>query len=226
MGLREIKIGDVPFFFRPNTSDETILSVTFSQNPLEREYIFPNDIKDVNTIFDIGANIGVTAIVLNDLYPNAIIHAFEPEKENFEILLKNTQSKKNIICHNIGLSAMTCNMDLLKSDDPINFGGYSVHEIGSGGFSQQIKCVSMYDFLNKHGLTHADFIKIDCEGAENAILGDIDLSKTKWIEGEMHGFNEFKLLDHLSKNFELQFQKKFGQRMWHFRALNKNISLL
>ena len=37
----------------------------------------------IETIFDVGANIGITACELNDLFPKALIYAFEPVPDTF-----------------------------------------------------------------------------------------------------------------------------------------------
>ena len=61
----------------------------------KREYFFPEELKP-KVIFDIGGNIGITSIYLASLFPDAVIYTFEPLKENFEILQKNTSQIKNI----------------------------------------------------------------------------------------------------------------------------------
>jgi len=44
---------------------------------------------EVRTIFDIGANIGQTSAVYANLFPEAVIYAFEPFPDPFEQLGRN-----------------------------------------------------------------------------------------------------------------------------------------
>jgi FkbM family methyltransferase len=45
-----------------------------------------------NVIFDIGANVGATAIYFSMVYPKAQIKCYEPSPQNFEFLTRNTDS--------------------------------------------------------------------------------------------------------------------------------------
>jgi FkbM family methyltransferase len=58
---------------------------------------------EINTIIDIGANIGEFTLIFSELFPNAKIHAFEPLPECFAQLEKRTKSFKNIYVYNIAL---------------------------------------------------------------------------------------------------------------------------
>ena len=51
-------------------------------------------------ILDIGANIGVETLRFNKLFPNSKIICVEPELNNYKVLLKNIENKKNIISIN------------------------------------------------------------------------------------------------------------------------------
>ena len=42
----------------------------------------------IQTVFDVGANYGQTAIRFSKAFPSAIIHSFEPVESNFRILKK------------------------------------------------------------------------------------------------------------------------------------------
>jgi FkbM family methyltransferase len=59
----------------------------------------------VETIFDVGANIGQTSTELRKYFPDASIHAFEPIDSTFEILSKNICNDRKTILNNIALGA-------------------------------------------------------------------------------------------------------------------------
>jgi hypothetical protein len=48
------------------------------------------------------------------------------------------------------------------------------------------------------------------------------LSKVKWIVGELHGVDDYKLLDYLSEFFDIQMKKMLKNRLFIFNACNKD----
>ena len=88
-------------------SKEMFINGKFDLIKLERALKFLNQKKKINTIYDIGANIGVICIpaVKRGLIKNAF--AVEPEKKNFELLKLNislNHLEDKIISYNYALS--------------------------------------------------------------------------------------------------------------------------
>ncbi len=52
--------------------------------------------KEKLIIFDIGANVGQSAKVISQLFPNSSIHCFEPSKDSFLELEKN-MANRNVV---------------------------------------------------------------------------------------------------------------------------------
>lgn len=207
-----------PIIYRPGTSDETIInSVLVNQ----QEYLFPN-LANANVVFDIGANIGVTAIILSKIYPGAIIHAFEPDEQNFKLLCQNTSHLKNVARYEVAIDNYNGETTLFGSDDPANLGGYSTTKKpeSSAMLEKKVPVVRMAGLCLKFG--HPDVIKIDCEGAEFNILTDIpQIEKVLWISGELHNIRDFELLSKLCPTHEIQTARTFGSGCWHFQAANR-----
>lgn len=202
-----------PILYRPGTSDEAIIQSILIDR---QEYLFPAG--GFQKIFDIGANIGVVSVLLANLYPDAKIHAFEPVKENFDLLLQNTFHYPQIRCHAYGLGKETGMKRIYESAVKENLGGFSTEIIHGKG--QEIEIESVQEFCETVGTP--DLIKIDCEGAEYEILTHLpDIHNVKWISGELHGIRDYRLLDFLSGSFYLQFSKAFHQKNWHFQAIAK-----
>lgn len=208
-----------PILYRVGTSDESIIQTVFVER---KEYVFPPAF-DPKIIFDIGANIGVVSVILANLYPEAKIYAFEPERENYEILEKNVSSYPNVKTFEVGLGDRMCSRVLFKSDDSKNLGGFSTHIKGKGQVADDsITILKTSTLIERFGTP--DLIKIDCEGAEYEILNDVpEIEKVKWIAGELHGINDFHLLAMLNeKGFNLQLSGKHkDSKIWHFFAENK-----
>ncbi len=225
MGLSKVEIVGLPhpIYYREGTSDAAILNATFGPQEL-REYLFP--MFNPKIVLDIGANFGAVSVYLSKIYPEAKIHAFEPVKENFELLVKNTESYENISCWNFGLGARDSDTVIFSSDDPTNKGGFSQYVSGSNiNDYQKISIRTLKSFCDEMSINKIDVVKIDCEGAEYSILeGSQDLVKDiDWIAGELHGVDDFLLLDLLNRGFELAFKKDLGQRCYHFLAKNRKV---
>lgn len=223
MNLSSIQVEDRTIYFREGTSDTTILNANLyaGQENWKPEYMFPELPVQPDVIFDIGANIGITAILLSKKYPFSTIYSFEPEAENYSILLKNVEGIDRIKTFNFGLSNRDAKAALMKSAMEGNFGGYTMFDKGAGEIHQEIEIRAISDFMQSQGIEKIDLIKIDCEGAEYDILTSLDLTDVTWIEGECHGINDWKLLEYISKSHVLGLGKPLGQRNFNFHAFNK-----
>jgi FkbM family methyltransferase len=152
--------------------------------------IYKQDLKENPYIIDCGANIGMSVIYLKQLFPKAEIVAFEPDETNYGLLKKNVSS--------FGYSNVSLHKEAIWNENTIlNFSNESSMgskiETDTAANTIQVKAVRLKDFLNKE----VDFLKIDIEGAENAVLTDIadNLHFVKNMFLEYHGtFNQNKEL--------------------------------
>lgn len=117
-------------------------------------------------IFDIGANIGQSAIEYKKYYPKSVIHSFEPAHKTFQLLTKNTQKLSNINCHHLALSNHSCDGNLHTQGASVSF--YLTEEAGE--HTESVTVTTLDQFSAKQGITHIDFLKIDTEGADLAVL--------------------------------------------------------
>jgi len=53
--------------------------------------------RDVFNIIDMGAHIGLFGLWIKGKYPDAIVHCYEPDPENFELLQKNVKQSDGIV---------------------------------------------------------------------------------------------------------------------------------
>jgi hypothetical protein len=60
-------------------------------------------VDDVQTIVDVGANVGASAVYLPRLYPHATIHSCEPAPPGYALLRENTWHLPNVFVWQIGL---------------------------------------------------------------------------------------------------------------------------
>jgi FkbM family methyltransferase len=170
-----------PVYLRGDSSDILV----FEQVLLYQEY----NVKYADTpltIFDCGANIGLAAIYFKNRFPNAKIVCIEPEKENFEMLLRNTIGYSDIHCYNNAIWNKTTN--LVIEPHPLGNWAFMVKET-NGKEDHSIKATTIEVLMKELEIEQIDVLKIDIEGSEKELFElnyDYWLSKTKMIIIELH----------------------------------------
>lgn len=224
-----IRWQDMALYFRPGSSDPWAIYDHLMKPRWKDEYAPPREFAmprdDVRTVLDIGANIGITALYFSLLYPNARIYAFEPSPDNFTVLQKNAANCSRIRVFNFGLGSENASLELYASDNPLNFGGYSLHATGSDTSRKtSIAVRAVADVLRELDLDRIDVVKVDTEGAEWDILTAFPgeaLERVQLIVGELHGNRDFALLEYLSRWFDIGLRKNARNRLFNFQALAK-----
>jgi FkbM family methyltransferase len=131
-------------------------------------------------IVDAGAYIGLSSAFFAMRHPEAQIIAIEPSEANFELLLRNTASFKNI--HAIHGALWTHSGSLTLVDPGSGAWGFRVeepepagaenHQIGAGDSARAIAAVTMPDVIRQFGLDRIDLLKLDIEGGEKEVFAD------------------------------------------------------
>ncbi|MBC7695272.1 MAG: FkbM family methyltransferase [Burkholderiales bacterium] len=135
--------------------------------PKDSEIIY-RLVKDGDTIFDIGANIGWYSIHLARKLNKSKIYAFEPIPATFNQLEQNINLNKceNIIPNNIALTDRKQRLSFYYS--PKNTVASSSRNIMENADAALVECDAntIDEFISEHKITSLDFIKCDVEGAE------------------------------------------------------------
>ncbi len=168
---------------------------------LKNSYSFHSDKKDP-LIIDCGANIGLSALYFKSLYPESRIIAFEPSPSAFELLNKNISFNKlkGIRTFDIALSDKKESSPFYYNDIPGSLNG-STKKFYQG--SNQI--MIQKDLLSSYIDQEIDFLKIDVEGSEWEIIGDLIesgmINKIRHIKVEYHHLvhSKNKCSDFISK---------------------------
>lgn len=215
--------------YRPGTSDPGLIYDILLKRGAKAEYSLPRDARldpaSVKVVLDIGANIGVAAAYFAHAFPNAVVHAFEPEPGNLSLLRANASSTSRIRVHGFALGAQDGELTLFHCDSDTNLGGFSSREIGtdpSRGIRVPVRHAGRA--LAELGVTRVDVIKIDTEGAEWDILTSLDpglLGAVRLVMGELHGHRDFALLDYLQPHFHIAVHKGLRNRLFKFCAVNR-----
>ena len=183
------------------------------------EYNLPRRI-DPKSILDAGSQIGLATLFFSEYFPKARIVCCEPSTDNLEILRLNTAHLPNVTVLHCALGRRTAAGNILQ---PVasDYANVKVVENDSGS-------VPIYDYkelLKVSGVPSFDLIKIDIEGSEYAFISSMDdeeLARRKWIVGEVHGVDEWLLLDRLAKHFVIDIRKTMGDRPSKFHACNRS----
>lgn len=129
----------------------------------DKTYLFDTDKKSPR-IIDCGANIGLSTIHFKLTHPCARITAFEPDPDICEILKKNLRAFDFTDVEVLCKAAWTDGNGVSF----INSGGVGGRIDSSGKKSELTASVRLRNLLQEP----VDFLKIDIEGAEYAVLKD------------------------------------------------------
>tara|TARA_R100000935_G_scaffold58846_1_gene98511 strand:+ start:3646 stop:4410 length:765 start_codon:yes stop_codon:yes gene_type:complete len=178
-----VKIKDYKnwIYLRNNTSDVTVFYQVF----LEKSYAH-NYQTDARAILDCGANIGLSSVFYANKFPNAKILAIEPQKLNYDILLKNTSGYNNIQGIYGGIWNKKTNL-IIKN----NMSASWEFEVIEANYSsvESIPAYSLPDLMIEHNFKKIDILKIDIEGSEKELFQSNYkswLSNTKILLIELH----------------------------------------
>ncbi len=139
-------------------------------------------------IFDIGAHIGSFSV--NAAKEGATVYAFEPNKDNYAILLENIKINNlegKVIPSNIAITNKEGNATLQVSS--INYGGHSINMSTGEEETTNITTDTLAHCIEKFSLQKIDLIKIDIEGSEYTIFEHVSketLDMITEIIGEYH----------------------------------------
>ena len=131
-----------------------------------------NWVKQSNLFIDVGANYGYYSLLAASANPKITIYAFEPVKENYDILNKNFEynkiQKNRYKCYKKAVSYEKGEVDFYKSEASDNC---SVLPHPCSGTLEKIKVptISLDDVLKNNKAKHI-FIKQDTDGNELSIL--------------------------------------------------------
>ena len=149
------------FFLRGATSDSWV----FDMNIIREEYKVFMPIASPKTILDAGANIGTASRFFSNQFPDAKIIAIEPDSENYEILIKNTQNNKNIQCLKGGLWSSDTKLSIVNDNE----WKYAIR-VKEDVLEGKINAFSIHGVMKMQGWDFIDILKLDIEGSEVEIL--------------------------------------------------------
>jgi FkbM family methyltransferase len=192
---------------------------TFKESVFGEDYIrgFPRRVLrdlDKPNVVDVGANAGYFSLWWLARHPGSKIICVEPIPENFTLLKRNAalNPDKNVSLFNGAVDGQNGQIALRYTLT----GGFTTAASSLHGADGQkeisVKCLSLAQLMSDFGLKQIDFLKLDCEGSEYAILYKSDDALLKTIRriaieahfGSEPGQTKEALCDFLrSKQFQI-----------------------
>jgi FkbM family methyltransferase len=122
-------------------------------------------------IIDCGANIGMSVVFFKSLHADAEVLAFEPDPRTFAQLEENVQANrlKNVRLVNAAVAGAPGTVPFYtERTAPGSLVG-SLDPARGGTLACSVQAVTLSSFIDRP----VDFLKVDVEGAECAVLGDL-----------------------------------------------------
>jgi FkbM family methyltransferase len=187
-------------------------------------------LKPGNVYIDIGANIGALTLTgARAVGKSGQVFAFEPETYNYSYLVKNCQpyidSGYMIKTQNIGISNISGILSLqvhelstYHSFENENFFDASPKNL------QSVEVKKLTQIVEEYKLDCIDFIKIDTEGHEIAVINGflelLEFRLVKFLAVECRVQHICDFVDDLAKNYDL-FQLSWDGARWHNCSLSQ-----
>ena len=132
--------------------------------------------KNATTIFDIGANTGIFALIAKAVSPNAKVYAFEPLmrvhkflKENISLNNYDIQSYPVAISNSDGKAEIYDDPGL-ENNYSVTVNGYMNHDDIIGKIKIEIDVITLDTFIQENQITGIDLMKIDVETHEGEVM--------------------------------------------------------
>lgn len=163
-------------------SDVAVLAEMF----LDQEYAIETD-GQPEVIMDLGSNVGLSVLYFKLRYPNARVHAFEPNPAAFERLQQNTAQFSDVTAYPVAVG---------KTDSEVRFfvhpessmSSSLVDRKGQGMREITVPLFSLSTAIKNTNEKQINILKFDIEGAEYDLFSGLpqSLEQVKNIVGEIH----------------------------------------
>jgi FkbM family methyltransferase len=138
----------------------------------DRDYARPgHEIRETDTIVDIGANIGCFAVVAGLAAKKGRVFAFEPDRQNHALAERNAalNGLTNVVVERVAVAGEPGTLRLFQGSEN------SLHTVlqsrlDGEAAGEEVPAITLQQIFDRHKITRCDFLKMNCEGAEYEIL--------------------------------------------------------
>lgn len=178
VGILRFRLPNSKPLYIQTYGDDTLATTLYwkgfnSWEEFESIKLFCKILPKINTVFDIGANIGIYSLVAAINNPNKNVYAFEPSKRIAESLKRNIEINKLANLRVNCLAVTNYDGEILLYDPSSKF--ISTLATTRKDLHKDVKPVTvpaltLDTFVNTNDIQRVDLIKIDTEGTEHKCL--------------------------------------------------------
>jgi FkbM family methyltransferase len=159
---------------------------------LANEWKYP-----INTIFDVGANDGETALNALDEFPEARVLSFEPHPSTFATLIAKVGGNPRFRGFNVALGIDTCEVEMIEYDESkinsLTPNAQFAKRFNTHGRSIRVKETTLDTFCSENLIDHVDLLNIDTEGFDLVVLqGGSSMLQKRAIKFVQVEFNDLR----------------------------------
>jgi FkbM family methyltransferase len=159
------------------------LWINYKQMFLDKIYdVFIDD--NIETVIDVGANVGIFSNYISWKKNVKLIHAIEPVSKPFEELKKQFYYYHHIKCHKLGIH-YNSGKDFIKVDHNQSILNTFLNVSTQTNSVEEVNVSTLPEFMDNCALNTVDLIKLDVEGLEYEILNSMNdkqiLRSKNWL---------------------------------------------
>jgi FkbM family methyltransferase len=196
-------MGALPFYARYRDW------VALEEIALQQEYGFVTSLlhgKERPRVVDLGAHIGLFSLFVLGHFPSAVIHSVEASRETYEILRRNRKINEGLAWEVHWAAMWDHDGEISFNDGEKASTGHHVDLSGTTGRRSNVPAISLSTLLKERVKSDVDLLKVDIEGAEEAVLCEDPglLRSVAALTAEIHPdrCNEQHVLDVLQDAYE------------------------
>jgi FkbM family methyltransferase len=127
----------------------------------------------IRIVFDVGANVGQSAIDYLNWFPESHIYCFEPVRRTFEELEANLRDNERIQCFRLAVGSSTGKgkMVLEGTSDLFFLSSQPAkRRVGGAAAEEDVEMITLDEFCQARTVSHINYLKIDTEGGDLEVL--------------------------------------------------------
>ncbi len=123
-------------------------------------------------MFDVGANAGQTTKSMRELFPSAVIHAFEPGTRAFGQLKTSLSDMADVHLHQKALGAAPGSITLNENEESTMSSVLPLGESGWGRIQEvrEVEMTTVDEVCRQHGIEHLSILKTDTQGYDLEVM--------------------------------------------------------
>jgi FkbM family methyltransferase len=141
---------------------------------------------DDAVIFDVGGNIGQSAVWFSESFPRAAIYSFEPFPAVYERLKMGIVGRNRINCFQTAIGSIDGRMEVPKVEDPFYQRGQIVPVPANESKKETVNVRRLDSFCAEHRISQIHILKTDTEGHDLEVFrGAKNLLESRRIKNIM-----------------------------------------